>query len=734
MVAVNACRGSIACWIVLSSLTFATPVVSGAEPAGVFRAGAAAIDISPRELPVKIAGSFFPRAEDTVQDPLHARCLVLDDGATRVAILTIDTCVIGRDLLDEAKRLAHQATGIPKNHMLMSATHTHSAPAVERVLGTGPNTAYRQWLPERIARAVEAAASNLAPAQIGWTVVQVPALTHCRRWIRRPDRIDVDPFGYATIRAMMHPGYQNPDYLGPAGPVDPDLSILSVRSPEGRPVALLANYSMHYVGAPPISSDYFGLFADRMAELVGDGVDEGDPPFVAIMSNGTSGDLHWMDYSQPKPDPPPTHITYADAIAHKVRDVCRTLEYHDRVPLAIRETTLTLRIRPITDEELAAARERVATFEGREPKTLPELYALAQVGLSEETPERELVLQALRVGELGIAAIPCEVFGLTGLQIKALSPLRPTFTIELANGYDGYIPPPAQHTLGGYTTWRTWSACLEVEAAPKITERVTALLEEVAGQSRRTLTDDDYPFGQYPRAVRASNPLAYWRFHEFDGPRAFDASGEGHDGTYEPGIAFYLEGPTADDGTDIHRVNRAPHFAGGRVKADIENLGDTYTVQMWFSNYLPVDVRPVTGYLFSRGPEGVDAAPGDHLAIGGTSVGQGRLLFYNGDDEQTTLVGETQIPTKRWNHVALVRVGRQVTVYLNGRPAAELTGLAKVTCPPAEAGQIFIGGRSDDFANFEGRIDEVALFDRPLPAGEIAAHYRAATGPELAAR
>ena len=73
--------------------------------------------------------------------------------------------------------------------------------------------------------------------------------TFCRRWIRRPDKMLEDPFGQRTVRANMHPGYQNPDVIGPAGPVDPGLTVLSVQSRDGRPIAVLANYSMHYYGA-----------------------------------------------------------------------------------------------------------------------------------------------------------------------------------------------------------------------------------------------------------------------------------------------------------------------------------------------------------------------------------------------------------------------------------------------------------------------------------------------------
>jgi hypothetical protein len=91
-----------------------------------------------------------------------------------------------------------------------------------------------------------------------------------------------------------------------------------------------------------------------------------------------------------------------------------------------------------------------------------------------------VLLQALRVGDVGIAAVPCEVFVEIGLRIKAESPLKPAFTIELANGYNGYLPTAEQHALGGYETWRARSSYLEVNAAQTIGDTVLKLLGEVA--------------------------------------------------------------------------------------------------------------------------------------------------------------------------------------------------------------------------------------------------------------
>ena len=90
-----------------------------------------------------------------------------------------------------------------------------------------------------------------------------------------------------------------------------------------------------------------------------------------------------------------------------------------------------------------------------------------------------LIIQVMRIGDLGIAAIPCEAFAEVGLAIKQHSPFKQTFTIKLANGYNGYLPTPEQHKLGGYETWRARSSYLEAEAAPKILDTLMALFARV---------------------------------------------------------------------------------------------------------------------------------------------------------------------------------------------------------------------------------------------------------------
>lgn len=551
-------------------------------------------------------------------------------------------------------------------------------------LGTDADEAYAKFLPPRIAQAIERAASRLEPARLGWGAVDDFEHTHTRRWIFRPDKMRDDPFGRRTVRANMHPGYQNPDAIAPSGPVDPQLAMLSVQSAaEGRPIALLANYSMHYFGSPYVSADYFGLFAAKMAARIA----SQNPAFVAMMSQGTSGDQMWMDYGQPKSGI--TLEAYSQAVADVAYEAYRGIQHQASADLAMAEARLTLRRRVPDADRLKWARGLVAGFQDGRPRTQPEVYAREQIMLAAD-PIRELKLQAVRIGELGITAIPNEVFALTGLKLKAHSPLALTFNMSLANGSEGYIPPPEQHQLGGYTTWPARTAALEVEAEPRIVETLVGLLEKVSGRPRRVLAPD-LP-SPYAATVQADRPKAYWRMGEMAGPAARDAAAAaGPPARFGDGIALALPG----------RIGRAVHLAGGRITGEIAGVGVQFTAEFWFWNGMPNGVRATTGVLFERGE--------DRLAIDRA----GKLAFG------PLLTGRTEIAPRTWHHAALVRNGRRLTVYLDGE--LELSGDAGSSRPGAP---IFLGGAGD--TAFEGKLDEVAIYTRALRAADIARHYRSA--------
>ena len=218
-------------------------------------------------------------------------------------------------------------------------------------------TNYVALLPGRIAESIERANRNLEPARIGWSVIDDHEHTFCRRWIRRPDKMLDDPFGQRTVRANMHPGYQNPDVIGPAGPVDPGLTVLSVQSRAGRPIAVLANYSMHYYGAEPVSADYFGRFAAALAKRIGAECGRSAVRRRSCRKAPAATRCGWTTASPRKTrasTPTPRDVA---RVAHQAY---QSITYHDWVPLAMAETTLVLGRRVPDEARLAWARAIVA--------------------------------------------------------------------------------------------------------------------------------------------------------------------------------------------------------------------------------------------------------------------------------------------------------------------------------------------------------------------------------------
>jgi len=467
-------------WLATVVLFLAGLTAQAEVPAKVFRAGAATSNVTP-PLGASINGGMVDRRATHIHDELHARCLVLDDGTTKLAFAIVDSCMIPVDVIDRAKKIVAERTGIPATHVLVSATHTHEAPTAGAAFQSDPDPAYIAFLSTRIADGIQRAANNLEPAQIGWGVAEEPNHVFNRRWKLKPGTMPPNAFGQTTDGAKMNPGQGNPDLLEPAGPVDPQVWVVSVRSPDGRHIALLGNYSLHYVGGEgpgAISADYYGIFTDRIQQLLK--ADRQDPPFVGMMSNGTSANINNVNYALPAPaarkKPYEQMRLVADAVATKAAEAVASMTYHDWVPLSAKTATLTLGVRKPTADELTRARNLLAANPHRVQTQLEGIYAVESVDLAQYPDTVPVTLQALRLGDLSIAAIPCETFVEIGLELKAFRKGQPHFTVSLANGYNGYLPTPEQHKLGGYETWRAKSSYLEVDASPRIVAELKSLL------------------------------------------------------------------------------------------------------------------------------------------------------------------------------------------------------------------------------------------------------------------
>lgn len=460
---------------------------SFAQEKPVFQAGAATSNITP-PLGEMIVGNWKPIPAAHIHDELHARCLVMDDGSTRLGIVICDNVGIPREVFDAAKQKIHNSTGFPVANLLMASTHTHSATTARgpsKVIWQDELTEYQQFLVTRIADGMQCAINNLERASVAFGSAVEPSEVFNRRWFVTDPALRTNPFG-GTDQVRMNPPSGNKSLVKPAGPVDPEICFLAVQNAEGRSLSLLANYSLHYVGGVKtgdVSADYFGYFAKFIKSQLG--AADQTPPFVGMLTNGTSGDINNINFEvrRPRSQPYERMQVVAKKVADKVYDAHQHLSFGGGVTLSSALQELSLQVRQPTskmsdylavvgqktdDDKLRHSRELTYRDRIRQLKAAPKSIAVP--------------IQVFGIGDVGIVAIPFETFAEIGLELKDKSPFKHTFIIELANGSYGYLPTPEQHKLGGYETW-LGTNYVELGASRKIVDTALLLLNQLHSEN-----------------------------------------------------------------------------------------------------------------------------------------------------------------------------------------------------------------------------------------------------------
>ena len=441
---------------------------SAADP--VLKAGAAVAKISP-PLGENVIGGFAPFPATKIHDELHARCLLLNNGQTKIGFVICDNLGIRKETYAKARKLIASETDFPVENLLMSATHTHSATP-------SSSEKYEPILVRGIADSVKQALKNLEPAKIGWGGVDEPSEVFNRRWYVTNPEFLKNPFGEVD-KVRMNPPRGNAALVKPAGPIDPEISFISVQATDGRQIALFANYSLHYVGGVnkgDVSADYFGIFSNQIGEAIG-----AKDTCVGFLTNGTSGDINNINFRDggPRKAPYEKMTEVAELVIERVAVTHKSIQYHNWVPLGVANRDLTLKVRKPDAELQKYFAGVLAKPEGAEKFHRYETNYAERVQRLLDGPDEYVVpLQAIRIGDLGIAAIPFETFVEIGLEIKDKSPFGDAFTIELANDYHGYLPTPEQHELGGYETWMGTNR-VQLDASEKITAVILELMAEL---------------------------------------------------------------------------------------------------------------------------------------------------------------------------------------------------------------------------------------------------------------
>ena len=420
-----------------------------------------------------------------MHDELHARCLVIDDGKTKLAIVVCDLLGLHRSLCVEARRLTQESTGIQADNVLICGTHTHSAASA-----LGPNryssdeelTDYQKFVARRVADGVKRASNLLRPAEVAFGQVDAPEHLFNRRWFMKEGTVPVNPFGKID-KVKMNPPAGSPDLTEPAGKTDPTVSFVAFReakpaeNPNAPMIAVFSAYSLHYVGGVgegAISADYFGYYCEALKRMQSGPAT--DPPFVALMANGTSGDVNNINFVQPRGRKAPyEQMSYvAEDVAAKVNGALMNLTWQAQAELAAEYHELDIKWRQVDDELLSWVQETEAKVPASLSKNdLGPIYAGRIKRMAAASPQTKAPVQILKIGDICIGTSPCETFTETGLEFKERCPFKKSFMVELAHGYYGYLPTPRHFELGGYETW-PGTNYLEPQASVKIMD---ALIE-----------------------------------------------------------------------------------------------------------------------------------------------------------------------------------------------------------------------------------------------------------------
>ena len=402
------------------------------QPAQI-RAGCAQEVITP-PLGVLLAGYFHDRVARRVHDDLFARAVVIESQGERVALISCDLISMDGEIAERAKEIIEQETGIPADRVLISATHTHTGPELRQNHAMNPAEEWAGELPGKIFAAVRKAADGMFLSTL------------------RPGRIEVKGYSFNRLFRMKDGselfGRRPAETVGVAGPIDPELQTLSLVDEQENLRALVVNFALHVdvIGggsADFVSADWPGELAGNIAAVYGDEV-------VTVFLQGTAGDINHNPHDPtflPKRGPEKA-MQLGRALAGAAMCAAERAEPMVEVPLSAKVETLSI---PYYTREAAFMAELEALKKKPEPTPFEQYIIKKGESWPYDGQDASVPVQTMRLGEVGLVALPAEIFVRIGLEIKHFSPAPFTFVVELANAdVSIYVPTTDQAERGAY--------------------------------------------------------------------------------------------------------------------------------------------------------------------------------------------------------------------------------------------------------------------------------------------
>lgn len=390
------------------------------------RAGVAKANITP-PVGLELSGWAFGPSVG-VLDELFAKVLVLESNHEKVAIITADLIGFQTEYADTIRKGIAEKLGIKAESVLVSASHTHSGPATMFLRRWGAiHEDFVHVVQEKIIGVATVAANMMSEARIGVSKGQAEGVGANRR---------------------------DPEH----GSIDPEIGVIRVDNSQGEMMAALINYSCHPVAAHNyknlISADFPGYTTKVIEKVKGDGV-------VALYTTGAAGDINPRQMH---------HIKYAEKFGNMVGGealkVAESIETQPDLALNVASEQVHIPVRQLPEaselgDMLSESRKKLAELEENGEASYQQLMnayillewaqdALGVVEAGRTVDHLKMEIQAVRINDAVLVAIPGELFVDIGLNIKRGSPYPYTFIIEMANGATCYLPTQKAFEKGGY--------------------------------------------------------------------------------------------------------------------------------------------------------------------------------------------------------------------------------------------------------------------------------------------
>lgn len=440
-----------------------------------WNAGVAEIDIT-APAGHRMAGYFDERFATGTHDPLHAKAFVLQHGKEKIAMVFCDLVGVTLNVTTNARARASRQTGIPVSHILISATHSHTGPlfddprreffnrrAVEKH-GHDPaeEVYYPAFLADQLVKVIVAADALLTPAEIAAGTTRQEGLSFNRRFHMRNGRV------------TFNPGQLNTNIVRAAGPIDPEVGLIFVRSANGqKPLAGVTVFACHCdtVGGTEYSGDFPYYLSETLKKAFG-------ANFVAAFGSGTCGDINHINVSVKEP-------VKGFAVAEKIGATlgATVREAEARLPalrqpqLAARSRTLVLPLQEVTPEQIEAARQKMPLLITDSGGFMEKVEAVKVLDLAALGPNWPMEVQVFRLdADTAIVGLPGEIFVELGLAIKAGSPFKNTLVMGLCNDRPAYIPTLKAFDEGSY---EVTNSRIKPGGGEKLVEAALQLLKEL---------------------------------------------------------------------------------------------------------------------------------------------------------------------------------------------------------------------------------------------------------------